>query len=159
MEQVKFQIDPEDLNEGRYDGEPCYFAVVRGTVGDFSQKNKETIEKESGQPFFPWYSPIIGQTRQMIVLLFLTKDGGTEIVNHFFLDNEDGTGLEKVTNTHPHELPYRLISPSAVQSTIKLKKYWRKYTPELYTRVNVKLRKLWAEKDPEQFKEIYQSQN
>lgn len=131
----------QTLLAGFWNGEPAQFRVVMGIVGDEPAEQKQQIEKHApGRKRYLWFTPFIGETRQMIEV---TQNGFT-----FYMDNEDGSGLLKVTEGKGCP-PYGHYSvyPSLVVREVP-KEHWTEYNKDLHEAVEESIDKSWMEIDP-----------
>jgi len=133
-------------HKGFWNGESALFRIFQGVVGPEPEWQTRQIEKISpGLKRYLWFVPFIGTERQMVEVL---ADGEV-----FYLDNEDGTGLYKVTKgggcfTCAHASVY----PSAIKRYL-LESEWNVYTPTLQAQVRENIEEAWMKLDPEGFTE------
>ena len=161
-----FTFDPEDLIEGRFNNTQCYYLVVSGIVGDFSQAAKRQIERTAAGPFFPWWAPFIGKTRQMLLVLLPVEaqeeEGlakGAQKMTWLYLDNEDGTALAKAKLGSTYKGSVRAITPAEIKRQVRNKKAWRKESGRLCRMVSTQIKEAWLKYNPERYNEHIKNLN
>lgn len=116
---------------GYWKGRPAKFRVVMAVVGGAPIEVKGAGEGKTGdKQQHEWFVPLIGEPRQVVEVIY----DSTEL---FYLDNEDGSGLAKVTaGIGDSEYEYRLLYPSSIVATVRLenRQYYSMYAAEVVNR-------------------------
>lgn len=128
--------------DGYWNGEPAKFTVHSVVVGDEPADQKAQFESmmKPGVKRFLWFTPFIGHIFQAVKV----TQGGQS----FFMNNEDGTGLLKVTKgLGSPSYGHRSIYPQEVIEDLPVER-WIQYSPDKVLDLERRTNELWMEIDP-----------
>lgn len=133
------------IKTAAWHGVPINARVVVGIVGDTPKDQEEHYQKHyPGKKRYLWYVPFIGTERQMIEC---TTDGYT-----FYLDNMDGSGLEKVLLGGWPNSGHYSVYPSEILHEVP-EEHWNRYSPELAKIQSDEIHDAWMGIDPDGYSE------
>lgn len=122
------------MKQGYWNGEPCEYEVLIVKVG-------KTTEFK-----MPWFEPFEGTLRQVVKV----KSQGEE----FVIDNEDGSGLEKLFNGGMWTSGHRSITEYSIISQVPPEKINTSLNRGKQLEINKQIDDYWREKDPETFAKL-----
>lgn len=122
------------MKQGNWNGEPCEYEVIMVKV-------EKTTEFK-----MPWTEPFEGTIRQAVKV----KSKGEE----FIIDNEDGSGLEKLYNGGMWTSGHRSITECTELMPVEPEHWITSLNREKELEINKQIDDYWREKDPETFSKI-----
>lgn len=134
------------IQKGYWNGEPAEFRVVLITVGPEPEHLSSHIAKHSpGLKRYLWFVPFIGKLRQAIQVI-----QGSDV---FYLDNEDGSGFEKVTiGMGSPKWAHRSVYSEKLVSHIPDDKIIAKFSQFRKRLIDEQVQNYWLGIDPEGYR-------
>jgi hypothetical protein len=127
--------------EGQWNGETAKCRVVSVIIGKEPENMKDFIERTRPDlKRYLWFVPFIGETRQAVEV----KQGDAI----FYIDNSDGSGIEKVMNGGMWRSFHRSIYPEHVLTSIPQDR-WIKHTGALAHKIQLDIDAAWMQRDRE----------